>query len=185
MNRPMTLVDRLRIERVLWTVDILIYDIRTARRRTIRRELRANLRAAARDQGVGAAIRQLGPLRQLARGYVDAQYGEGALQPRWLSGAWWLFVCALVIEGLILASFSSYIAGVSAGNPGANGIYVWNQLAGIGLGTYKVWFVHGQVHSFEGTLFIGAPLIYMAAAYIIGGRLWRVVTRRRPHRSAA
>lgn len=76
MNRPMTLVDRLRIERVLWTVDILIYDIRTRGRRTIRRELRANLQAAAQEMGAGAAIWQLGPLRRLARGYLDAQYGR-------------------------------------------------------------------------------------------------------------
>ena len=68
MNRPMTLVDRVRIERVLWTVDFLIHDIRTRGRRTIRRELRTNLRAAAQEKGAGAAIRQLGPLRVLARG---------------------------------------------------------------------------------------------------------------------
>jgi hypothetical protein len=180
VNRPMTLVDRLRIERVLWTVDILIYDIRTARRRTIRRELRTNLRAAAREQGVGAAIRQLGPLRQLATGYVDAQYGERARRPRWMRAIWWAFVCALLIEAFILVSFSAYVAGVSAGNPGANGIYVWNQLAGYGLGTFKVWFVHGQTHSFEATF----NLAYEAAAGIIGGRLWRVVTRRRSSASA-
>jgi hypothetical protein len=93
VNRPMTLVDRVRIERVLWTVDFLIHDIRTRGRRTIRRELRANLQAAAQERGAAAAIRQLGSLRVLARGYLDAQYGEGALQPRWLAALWW-FSCA-------------------------------------------------------------------------------------------
>jgi hypothetical protein len=168
-------MDRLRIERVLWTIDLLIHDIRTRRRRTIRRDLRTNLRVAAAEHGVGAAIRQLGPLRQLARGYLEAQYGEGARRPRWMRGALWMFVCGLLIEALVFACFSSYVAGISAVNPGADGIYVWNQLGFLGAGTFRVRFVHGQLQSFTSLVNAGPGLLYLGAAYILGARLWRLL----------
>ena len=184
MNRPMTLVDRLRIEWVLWTVDFLIHDIRTRGRRAIRRELRANLQAAAHEKGAGAAIRQLGSPRVLARAYLDAQYGEGALQPRWLAAVWWAFVFTVFVQALTLVGLNAFLAGVQAGDPGAHGAYAWNQLSGVGMGTFTAHFVHGQLISFEGTLLAWPTMLGLVAALIIGGRLWRVVTRRHSRRSA-
>jgi hypothetical protein len=178
VNRRLTPADRLRIERVLWTVDFLIHDIRTRGRRTIRRDLRSNLQAAAREAGVGEAIRQLGPIRRLARGYLDAEYGPEARRPRWMAAIGWMFVCTLFIEALTLAGLAAYVQGVGAGNPAAHGTYVWNQLAGMGLGRFTVTFSHGQVASLQGVL-PWTGLLYLATALILGGRLWRLAPRRR------
>jgi hypothetical protein len=184
VNRPMTLVDRLRIERVLWTVDILIYDIRTRGRRTIRRELRANLQAAAQEMGAGAAIWQLGPLRRLARGYLDAQYGRVPFSRAGWPRSGGAFVFTVFVEALIFVGLSAFLAGVQAGDPAAHRTYVWNQLSGLGMGTFTARFTRGQLISFEGTLLAWPTLLGLVAALIIGGRLWRVVTRRLPRRSA-
>jgi len=178
VNRRLTLMDRLRIERVLWTVDLLTYDIRTGGRRTIRRDLRTNLRAAAGEAGVGEAIRQLGSLRQLARGYVDAQYGDGARRPRWMGGLWWAFVCAILLVAITCIGAAAFRAGVQAANPGATGTYVWNQVSGVGLSTVTISLAHGQPVRAEITLPFGS-MLYVAAAVILGGRLWRLVPRRR------
>ena len=40
MSNTLTLVDRLRIERVVWTVDLLVSDLPHRSQRAIRRELR-------------------------------------------------------------------------------------------------------------------------------------------------
>jgi hypothetical protein len=183
VNGPMTLVDRLRIERVLWTVDILIHDIRTRGRRTIRRELRANLQAAAQEKGVGAAIRRLGPLRPLARGYLDAQYGEGARRPRWMGALWWVFVCAILINAILDIGVVGFREGVQAANPNDNGTYLWNQLSALGLPTARISLVDGRPHLFEVSL-PWVLLLYLAAAAILGGRLWRLVPRRHPRGTA-
>jgi hypothetical protein len=179
VNRTLSVTDRLRIERVMWAVDLLIYDIRTGRRRTIRGDLRANLRAAAREVGVGAAIRQLGPLRRLARGFVDAEYGPEARRPRWMGAIRWGFVCGLVIEACSLAGFSAFVAGVSAADPSAHGTFVWNQLSALGLGSLEVTFAHGQAIFFQGSLLPWTCVLYVAAAVVLGGRLWRLTPRRK------
>ena len=56
MARPFTWFDRLRIERVVWTLDQRLYDLPRAVRIAHRRELRENLLTAARDVGTGAVL---------------------------------------------------------------------------------------------------------------------------------
>jgi hypothetical protein len=69
--------DRMRIERVVWMLDQRLYDL--PRRSCIdkRREVRANLRAAASDIGTREALARLGNSRELATEYLTAEFGDG------------------------------------------------------------------------------------------------------------
>jgi hypothetical protein len=49
--------DRIRIERLVWSLDQQIYDLPRGQRVAVRREVRANLLDAAHDVGAGEALR--------------------------------------------------------------------------------------------------------------------------------
>ncbi len=95
MSHALTWIDRLRIERVVWTLDQWLYDLPRKARIARRRELRENLVVAAQDVGVTAALRNLGDSRQLAAEYLSAQFGEGA-RPSWVAAATFLLTGQLV-----------------------------------------------------------------------------------------
>ena len=59
MTHDLTFTDRLRIERAVWTLDGRLQDLPRTSRVAKRRELRANLRAAATDVGTAEAVRRL------------------------------------------------------------------------------------------------------------------------------
>ena len=58
--------DRMRIGRVVWMLDQRLYDLPRRSRIDKRREVRANLRAAASDIGTREALARLGNSRDLA-----------------------------------------------------------------------------------------------------------------------
>ena len=60
MPDTLSLVDRLRIERVVWSLDQRLYDLPRTSRIAKRREVRENLQVAAAHVGVAHAIRQFG-----------------------------------------------------------------------------------------------------------------------------
>lgn len=60
MAHDLNHLDRVRIERVVWTLDQRLYDLPRKIRIAHRRELRDNLTAAARVVGVSAALRDIG-----------------------------------------------------------------------------------------------------------------------------
>lgn len=62
--RPISVLDRLRIERVVWSLDQRLYDLPTRSRIAKRREVRSNLLTAARDIGTAHALRNLGSPRR-------------------------------------------------------------------------------------------------------------------------
>jgi hypothetical protein len=164
-------LDRLRIERAVWTLDAYVQNLPGRSRRAIRREIRTNLRAATAEVGSAQAIRQLGNLRRLAADYVDAEYGDGP-RPHWGKAVFWAFAVEAVILGLLLAGHSAYIAGVEAANPRPEGTYTWDGLSALGVG--------GTVNYEDGE-FAGAGiwlnqwfLCYLFAAMVLGGRLWRL-----------
>ena len=86
MARDLNLLDRLRVERVVWSLDQRLYDLPRKARIAHRRELRDNLTAAARDIGTTAALRELGDAATLADAYREAQFGAGP-RPSWMAGA--------------------------------------------------------------------------------------------------
>jgi len=178
--RQLTLLDRLRIERAVWSLDFLVQDIPRPARRAIRRELRGNLRSAAADVGTPAAVRQLGNLRRLAAGYLDAEYGAGRPRPRWLKGLFWaLAVESVSLSGWILGQ-SAFLAGVRATDPHATGVYGWHGWPGS-------WAINGTVIMVDGEVRGGSLTVYPlflllpTVGFVLGGRLWRLL---RPLRRA-
>jgi hypothetical protein len=80
------IADRIRLELLVQRLDYHLSDLPGARRRQIRREIRANTRAAAADVGARQALANLGHPRVLAAGYLAA---EGRPLPQFRKGAWW------------------------------------------------------------------------------------------------
>jgi hypothetical protein len=94
-----------------------------------------------------------------------------------------VFLCALLILAVTTAGLVGFREGVRAASPGDSGTYLWTQLSSLGLPTAKVSFAGGRPLCLE----LSVPwthLLYFAGAAILGGRLWRAVTRRRPRGSA-
>jgi hypothetical protein len=171
MDTTLSWLDRLRIERAIWTLDAHVQNLPGRSRKAIRREIRANLRAATAEVGSAQAIRQLGNLRRLAADYLDAEYGDGS-RPHWGKAVFWVLAVEAVLLGLLLAGLSAFIAGVEAANPAPSGTYNWDGLSALGIG--------GTV-SYEDGAFAGISLgftqwflCYLLAAVVLGGRLWRL-----------
>ncbi|MEU1408849.1 hypothetical protein ABZ471_42415 [Streptomyces sp. NPDC005728] len=181
MAHTLTAIDRLRIEYAVWRLDSLLHDLRWRSRVAKRREVRANLHAAAADVGTTEALRQLGGVRRLAAEYLAAEYGDWGRRPTWTTGA----VCMLVVQfgsyALIEAGRSAFTAGVLAAHPQPQGTYHW---AGIPyLSDDATVTFTGAGHSSLGGAY--TPLVYlgMLAAFVAGGRLWRLLPPGRRHQA--
>ena len=165
-------IDRLRVERLVWTLDQQLYDLPRASRIAKRREVRDNLLAAARDVGASEALRRLGGSRRLAEEYLTAELGEG---PRhsWIAAAYFCTLVPLATNFVFDAAATAYEHGIIASNPHAAGTFTWGGISYLQSAvTYT--FTQGQ-----GTRVGGAwtPLTY--ALWIVGtilvGRLWRLL----------
>ena len=176
--------DRLRIERAVWAFDSLLQDLPRRSRVAKRRELRDNLRAGADDVGAAAAVRQLGDLRQLAAGYLAAEYGDWQPRPSWTSAFAGAVLSYLVLSWLLEAGSSAFRAGVLAGEPRATGSFTWNGIPYL-LDDVAFTFSNGASTSVGGAW---TPLAYAGVLLVtvLAGRLWRVLPglapapRRRP-----
>jgi hypothetical protein len=179
MPQSVTWIDRLRIERLVWALDQQLYDLPRSSRIAKRREVRDNLRAAARDVGTTEALRRLGGSRRLAAEYLTAEFGEG---PRhsWLAAAYFCGLVPLLINFVFDEAASAYQEAITVADPHAVGTFTWH---GINYLQTAVTYTFAEGH---GTRVGGAwtPVTY--ALWIIGtvlvGRLWRLlpwVARRR------
>ncbi|GAB1690930.1 hypothetical protein [Krasilnikovia sp. M28-CT-15] len=180
MTRSLTTIDRLRIEYAVWRLDGLLYDLRWRSRVAKRREMRANLHAAAADVGATEALRRLGGVRRLAAEYLAAEHGGWGRHPTWMTG----LVCMIAVQAgsyaLIEAGRSAFTDGVLAADPHPHGTYHW---AGIPyLSADATVTFTGATHTSVGGAY--TPLVYlgMLAAFIAGARLWRLLpAARRRH----
>jgi hypothetical protein len=165
-------LDRLRIERFVWTLDQRIYDLPRASRIARRREVRDNLLAAAVQVGTTKALRGLGSSRRLAGEYLDAELGEG---PRhsWLAAAYFAGLVPLLMLFGMGVTESAYRDGITAVDPHASGTFTWHGIDYLQTAV-TFTFVDGN-----GTRVGGAwtPLTY--AIWLLGtilvGRLWRLL----------
>ncbi|PYC69778.1 hypothetical protein C7C46_27825 [Streptomyces tateyamensis] len=172
MSHALSPLDRLRIERVVWALDQQLYDLPRSSRIAIRREVRTNLLTASADLGTAVALRRIGGSRQLAEGYLSAEYGEG---PRhsWNAAACFAALVPLVLISLLSEAANAYQQGILAADPQATGTFGWH---GISYLQSAVTFTldHGR-----GTQSGGAwtPLTYglWVAGTIACGRLWRTL----------
>lgn len=171
----MTWQDRLRLEHAVWSLDYLLQDLPRGSRVAKRRELRDNLRSATEDVGAATAVRQLGDLRQLAAGYLTAEYGDWQPRPSWASAAGAAIVSYLFLYWLLEAASSAFRAGVLTTHPGATGRFSWDGIPYL-LDHVVFTFTNGASTSVGGAW---RPTAYLAVLVVsvLAGRLWRLVPR--------
>jgi len=177
MTHTLTQVDRLRIERAVWTFDSRLQDLPRKTRVAKRRELRSNLRAAAADVGAVEALRRLGNMRRLAAEYLVAEYGQGGPRPSWLSGFAFVVVTVVFLSWLLDAGTSAFTAGVLTAIPHATGTFHWQGIPYV-LNHVTIKLVDGNADP-SGGASGGAwtPLVYvfLFAGATLVGRLWRLL----------
>jgi len=171
-----TWIDRLRIESVVWMLDQRLYDLPRRSRVAHRREVRQNLLNAAADIGARSALRRLGSSRELAAEYRTAEFGNRP-RPAYYTAAIFLLTGQLVFTALLGQAAAAFAAGIAAADPHANGTYTWNGIAVLqNAVTYTFVDGHGD---WVGGAWTPLAWVLWAAATILVGRLWRVVTIRR------
>ena len=179
MPHTVTWLGRLRIERLVWTLDQQLYDLPSHSRVAKRREVRANLLTAAQDVGTAEALRRLGGSRRLAAEYLAAELGEG---PRhsWIAAAWFGATVPLLLNFFLSEAASAYQQAVTAVDPHAAGTYTWSGVSYLQSAvTYT--FDQGQGSHVGGAW---TPLVYIlwAGGTIACGKLWRLLPWWRAHR---
>src|SRR5438477_6364100 len=107
MPDTLTWIDRLRIERVVWTLDQRLYDLPRKSRIAKRREVRENLHAAATDVGVRGALRNLGNTQRLAAEYRAAEYGDEP-QPAWLTAVLFFLTAQLFLTAFLIEAATAF-----------------------------------------------------------------------------
>lgn len=176
MNQNVTLIDRLRIERVVWSLDQRLYDLPRRQRIDRRREVRGNLIDAARDIGTEEALRDLGNTAVLANEYLDAELGT-APRHSWIAAGLFLATATLLLTTVLFDAADAYGDGILAGDPAASGTFHWS---GVSLLQTEVTYTvaAGEQH------FVGGAFSPLAWALLVGGailvgRLWRALPRYR------
>jgi hypothetical protein len=173
--------DRVRIERVLWTLDTYLQSLPAKARRGIRREMRANLRAAAAQSGAKEAVRGLGSLRQLAIGYLEAAYDDGP-RPRLLRAFGWTLLAELVVLTIVFAAHSGFVDGIEAGAARPDGTFVWDTWSVVGV-EGEVTFADGRRDA-EGISFTPLVLVLPLLVFLVSARIWRLPRSVRRSRGA-
>lgn len=164
-------LDRLRIERVVWTLDQRLYDLPRRSRIEKRREVRANLLSAAHDVGTGNALRQLGNGRRLAMEYRDAEFGDTP-RPSWIATIYFAGTLPLVLNWVLFEAAYAFRDGILAADPHATGSYVWSGLRYV-QSTVTFSFTDGQATWVGGAW---TPLLWalFIGGTVLVGRLWRI-----------
>ncbi|MGW5434062.1 hypothetical protein ACWET9_44100 [Streptomyces sp. NPDC004059] len=180
MPHTVTWIDRLRIERLVWSLDQRLYDLPSRSRVARRREVRANLLAAATEVGAAEAVRRLGDSRELAEEYLAAELGEG---PRhsWIAAALFLLTTPLVLNFFLGEAENAYQQAIAATGTQTEGTFTWSGVVWL---QSSVTFVFHQGHASRSG---GAwtPLVYvlLIAGAVASGRLWRALPHRRQNQA--
>jgi len=176
------MLDRLRIERLVWTLDQQLYDLPRDRRIAIRREVRANLIEATHDVGVTEALRRIGGSRRLAQQYLVAEFGDRP-RPSWVGAAYGAGLTPLLLNFFLSEAGNAFRDGVTAGVPHATGTYVWSGVTWLQSATTYT-FTDGTATT-SGGAWTPIAWVVLLAVIVGAGRLWRVRLRRRPAMAAA
>jgi hypothetical protein len=168
----LAVLDRIRIESRVWSLDQQLYDLPRKQRIATRRETRSNLVSAAQKVGARQALANLGSSRQLAEDYLQAEFGP-APRASWVSAGIFLFTAALVLTSLLSEAAHGFADGVLAGDSHASGTFHWPGIAYL-QSAVEYTTVNGHETLVGGAL---TPLAYvlLALAAIAVGRLWRVL----------
>ena len=182
MSHSISWLDRVRIERVVWSLDQRLYDLPRRSRVEKRREVRENLLTAARDVGAREALARLGSSRELAAEYLTAEFGEGA-RHSWVAAGVFLSTSVLVATSLLNDAAIAYRDGVVAADRHATGHFTWHGISYLQT-PVKYTFANGSAEFAGGALSPLAWLLLIVAAALVG-RLWRLPSAWRRRRSAA
>lgn len=172
MNANLSPLDRLRIERLVWSLDQQLYDLPRASRISTRREVRTNLTDAAREVGVSQAIRNVGSSRELAEGYLTARFGDG---PRhsWLAAGVFLMTAMLLTTSFLTEIVLAYARGVSDADPHATGTFSYDGLRYFQTQVTYTFTDGSETH--VGGSFGIATWVLLLVGTVFVGRLWRAI----------
>jgi hypothetical protein len=164
---PLSVADRLRLERFLLRFSWAMQDYPRKEYLRIRRELRAEVRAAAADVGMRQALADLGHPVTLGERYI-AELGRRL--PRWTSG----IVAGGLAVGVLVYLFAAYAVGTLDTLEALGG----GSLTRYPFGTETVFtFTEDEISVLSGVSWQWAVLYLGAAAvaFVVGSRLWRVL----------
>lgn len=167
---------RLRIERLVWTLDQRLYDLPRRSRIAHRREVRENLITAAADVGTSAALRGIGNTRDLAVEYRTAQFGVRP-RPAYYTAAIYLLTAQLIFTSLLAAAATAFARGITAADPHATGSYTWSGVDYL-QSTVDYRFVDGRADWVGGAWTPLAWALWLTSTGVVG-RLWRMIPARR------
>ncbi|MGN9812804.1 hypothetical protein ACTMSW_26055 [Micromonospora sp. BQ11] len=177
MDRPthteLRPADRLRIERAVWTLNAHLDNLPNRAKRARRRETRANLYAAAAEVGAAEAIRGLGDLRRLAAEYRTAEYGETGAQPSYSGAVVGLLLVQVAASAFMQGGTHAFVAGLLAAAPDATGTFQWSGIPYL-TAPVTVTAVDGTQRT-AGGAFTSLFYLLWLAAFVLGGRLWRLL----------
>jgi hypothetical protein len=176
MPHAVTLLGRMRIERLVWALDQRLYDLPTKSRVACRREVRQNLLAAAQEAGTGEALRRIGSSQALAREYLSAEYGD---RPRhsWIAAGTVGVFLPLILTFITGETANGNEAAILAVNPHATGAFT---VPGITfLQSASVYTFSDGQYSVSGGAWTPACYLLMVAIVVVAGRLWRIRPRGR------
>jgi hypothetical protein len=182
MPHPVSWLDRIRIERLVWALDQRIYDLPWRTRIARRREVRDNLLTAARDVGAREALRRLGSSHDLAQQYLEAEFGDG---PRhsWVAAAVFASVFPLLLNFVLSEATNGYQQAISAASPRATGTFTWT---GISYLQHTVVYTFSNGHgSYTGGDWSLVSYALLIGGTVLAGRLWRLRPFRHRHHAAA
>lgn len=176
MQHTVTRRDRLRIERLIWFLDQQLYDLPRKRRIDTRREVRANLLAAAQEVGAKEALRRVGASRKLAESYLTAELGNG---PRhsWIAAAYFAALVPLALNFFLSEATNAYSEAVTAADPHATGTHTWHGVTWL-QNTVTFTVDHGTTSNSGGSWTVLAYVLWIAGT-VACGRLWRLLPRYR------
>ena len=169
-DAALSTADRIRLERYLARFAWAMQDYPGREYRRIKRELRAEITAAAADVGMAAALRDLGHPTALAEGYTATLAGR---RPRFVAGAVAAGMTVGAIAFLALAYSFGVIDGLAAAGGGSASIHPLGVATTITSTPNEIsieWTVTWQWLA----LYLGAG----ALAFILGSRLWRLLRHR-------
>ena len=173
MPQILPLSDRIRIERTVSLLDTYLSDLPRKSRVAKRREVRANLRDAAADVGTAEALRNLGSPRRLAAGYLAAEFGDWQPRPSWTSGFFCGALVLIAAETFVHAMTTTYGDGLLAADPHIAGTVQWRGIPYVSSQVTYI-FADGKASTVGGAW---TPWVYVAivAAFVLGGRIWRLL----------
>jgi hypothetical protein len=179
---PVGRFQRLRIERLVWALDQQIYDLPGRSRVAIRREVRQNLLAAARDVGATEALRRIGGSRQLAEQYLTAELGDGPRQS-WIAAAYTAALTPLLLNYVLSEAANAYQQGITASDPHASGVFTWGGISYLQSAVTYTFDAGSGSHSGGAW----TPLVYVLwlLSVVAAGRLWRTLPWWRARRGRA